>query len=700
MGNLSGTQDIASYTFNVSAPGTMVFDLLESSGAQNYLSSWQVSGPLGVVRDWTDFGSTDGGYDAHLLSLPAGQYTLSVRSREAQGINFKFRMLTREVATTIQPGTVVQAKAEPSYTTQLFQFSGTKGSRMRFDGISGSRVFSLIDPYGRVIKSINTQYDEMIELPTTGDYLAVLSGHFGENLGNSVVNYSFNLIPEVVQQAGLSLNSVIQGSIQQFGRVEYSFTLERPSTIMVAPGRGEASWSLQGPRGSEASDRAFRDEPGVFELPAGEYRFTVQASADSKTDFNFKLTDLAQAASLELGSAARASFTPDNRVAVYSITVPESREFVADVVANSSTQYWDTRWSLLNLRGQSVTAGNGKDDSQPFTLAAGKYYFVLNAASNISAELELGLRPVTTKVVNISVDTDVLSALDTPGQRAEFTFSMAAPGKLLFDKLVSSGEMHWELIGPKGNLQSGYFADDEYYSYNKFIEADQAGEYTLRVRSLINAAGPIGFRIHNLSTIPSQPLLGTQSIALTPGNAARILAFEAKAGDYFSYQGLSLSAGKAKFAVVNANGEEIISLRDATGAISQSLPAAGRYYLLLAGDIDNQLPLTWEFDARLARSQEMALSLNANARGRLATNSLTDTWNFSLASAQRLTFDGVAGDKIGWSLLNASGSVLASDTDLRNLRTFELAAGNYRLVLRGNGAANAVPGEYAFRLLD
>jgi len=317
-GSLAGRQSIAEYGFTVGDPlTTIVWDALDTTAANAANLQWRLSGPKGVVSDWSSFTYDSDSYA--IKALPAGRYTLALRNTQDANADYKFRVLGTAAATVMQPGISVNDSSDVGQT-KLYRFNANAGDRYYFDGQNNYytaneyAAWYLIDPSGRYVTS-NVTYNDIqdIALTMTGEYLLAV---FPRTSYYSPVNnpraIKFNLVPKLAVTAALTLNEPVVGSIAQPGQtVKYSFTLTSPSSLLIDMGtesNAGALWSLTGPRGSEASLRNFDNtQATLMSLPAGNYEFTVTRTDLATETFNFRLLESSHLPELTINQTTHAT---------------------------------------------------------------------------------------------------------------------------------------------------------------------------------------------------------------------------------------------------------------------------------------------------------------------------------------------------------------------------------------------------------
>lgn len=695
-GTLAGRESLAQYDFTLDQSSMIVFDALDTTLANAGNIQWLLRGPRGTVTGWNSFtGDTNANY-----GLMPGKYSLVLRNTQNVAAGYKFRVLNRDVAQTITPGTAVNDTI-PAGQTRLYRFNANAGDRYYFDGQNNYYAtneycgWALIDPYGQTIRTGATYYDDSgIQLTAGGEYLLVVYPYTGYSSGaNTPRNPKFNLLPKLTSTAALVLNQDIEGSIARpTETVKYGFTLTAPARILVDSwGSSTFYWGLTGPRGSEASGYGVGSAPRFFDLPAGNYEFAVAANDLSTGSYHFRLTDLASVDKLDINTDAHLSLASTDRSTGYRrIELTDTTQLLFDAIGTANPY---ANWALYDIWGNIRANGQTNNDSSRFTLAAGTYYLVLTGWGGTQTECNIGFRQPTVKTGTITLDSTVKDALDQPAQEVRYTLNVSSPTTLLFESLTNSGDLAWELTGPTGTLRYATNFNTE----GVFTRINSAGTYTVRVFSRSNAKVDFGFRLRDLAAIPVQTLPGSQTLTLTPQNRTVIYAFDGTSGDYLSYQFGRLSqTASVQWYLVDAQGSSVVYPQDARYEYSRAL-GAGRYYLVMQGSLTLPESVDLTFRTLVVRNREFALALGSDSSGSIDASGQTETWTFTLDKDSRLLLDGLSNTRVSWMLTNGAGQYLGAGA-LADPALFNLAAGSYRIVINANNGY--VPGSYSFRLID
>ena len=214
--NVAVTNAIASagttnyHTFSLGAETRVFFDALTNGAAR-----WNLIRSGSVLVSQRPFDDSDGttGNDSSLL-LPAGDYVLSV-SFPADGFGtYGFRLLTPAVAMPLALDTVVTNESSPSSITRLYQFNGSRGARLYFDGmgiVSGggsAPALHLYTPVNTRAMSLTVSSDrDGVVLPADGSYLLTLEGRFSPLVATQTTAFAFWTNPEKPSEPLFQTNS-------------------------------------------------------------------------------------------------------------------------------------------------------------------------------------------------------------------------------------------------------------------------------------------------------------------------------------------------------------------------------------------------------------------------------------------------------------------------------------------------------------
>src|SRR5262249_26386824 len=175
------------YSFTLSSPALLYFDALTNSSNL----TWTLTGPAGTAVNARSFVSSDSGGNSNpVVSVPAGDYTLTTDLPGDQTGTYAFRLWDLAQATPLTPGTPVSGSLSPANETDLYRFTASAGDRFFFDVLArtnpGSSNWRLIDPYGNVL--FNTLFNganpdvDVLTLTQPGTYTLLVEGNVSDTV--------------------------------------------------------------------------------------------------------------------------------------------------------------------------------------------------------------------------------------------------------------------------------------------------------------------------------------------------------------------------------------------------------------------------------------------------------------------------------------------------------------------------------------
>src|SRR6185437_8759576 len=133
----------------------------------------------------------------------------------------------------------------------------------------------------------------------------------------------------------------------------------------------------------------------------------------------------------------------------------------------------------------------------------------------------------------------VVSNNVSAAQSVSYTFTLAAPSRLIFDSLTSNNQIQWSLTAGNG---ANFVSNRSFQSSDSIDFADAslalpAGQYQLTVNGTVAATNSFQFRLLNFAsaTVFTPGTLVTNS--LTPANSTVFYQFNGNAGDRYYFDG-------------------------------------------------------------------------------------------------------------------------------------------------------------------
>src|SRR5262249_54078569 len=144
-------------------------------------------GPAGTAVAGRSFTASDSGSIANpVLSLVAGDYTLTVQATGGVTGAYQLRLSDLRQAAALTPGRLVVGDLAPANETDLYRFDAAAGQKFFFDvqargGATNAR-WRLIDPYGAAgfTNVFDTADVGPLTLTAAGPYTLLLEGFISE----------------------------------------------------------------------------------------------------------------------------------------------------------------------------------------------------------------------------------------------------------------------------------------------------------------------------------------------------------------------------------------------------------------------------------------------------------------------------------------------------------------------------------------
>ncbi|HZR18330.1 MAG TPA: hypothetical protein VFE51_13640, partial [Verrucomicrobiae bacterium] len=450
MGAISFPGQRDNYAFNLATSSRFYFDSLTNSSTL----TWSLTGPEGaVVTDQAFSGSDAQSVNNPTVTLPAGAYTLTVRSGGGTTGGYGFRLVNLADATLLSPGTVVTNPSTPANQTVLYQFPVTAGDRYYFHQISRTGLpnawWRLMDPYGNQIFSqgfsdVGTAANP-ISLTAAGTYTLMIEGYIGDT---GVGSYSFSVVPEgnvpPASFTGTPINpgDLVAGILPANTTNSYIFTLANAIRVVFDPltNSPNLTLTLSGPSGIIVNQRGLNSVGGIYNfgplnLPAGAYQLNVQGNATNS--YQFRMLDLASATPITAGTTVTNALNPASAAALYRFNVATGVRFFFDSLGVNNLP--DAYWRLVDPNNTVIFMTGAGNSQGPLTLSnAGTYTLVVDGyfgdpgnGTNIFRVV-----PITDGLQALTLGNVTGGAIHSPGQRQQYTFTLGSAAQLYFDSLT------------------------------------------------------------------------------------------------------------------------------------------------------------------------------------------------------------------------------------------------------------------------
>ena len=228
-GTIVNPGDSQSYTFTGTAGQQIYYDGLASASSSLYA---ELTDPFGNFL----FSSVASSRDEGPFTLTySGPYTLTIDSDQtffspevtgAYGFTLYETSATPAITLTAGTGAMENSTLTTGLSTNLYQFIGTAGERVYFEGLSDSSyegaVVDFYSPSNSRVTSVAVENDTQVTLPFSGTYILAV---VGQSASNSSDGYSFEMYDNVAPSSALALNTQVTGTLTNPGdEAIYTFT--------------------------------------------------------------------------------------------------------------------------------------------------------------------------------------------------------------------------------------------------------------------------------------------------------------------------------------------------------------------------------------------------------------------------------------------------------------------------------------------
>ncbi|MCB1965678.1 MAG: hypothetical protein KDI64_06405, partial [Candidatus Accumulibacter sp.] len=539
-GTLSASGEVDRYRFSLAGSTRAYFDSLTNNGNLR----WSLTGPRGAVVSGRSFTASDGYQGLSLMDLTAGDYVLSVFGSTGA---YSFRLMDMDQGDVLTPDTDTSGTLSPGNETDIYRFDAVAGDRFYFDRVSFSGGYytdwRLIDPFGRPLWGPTHMYYDDVDLttlPYSGTWYLLLEGRYHETTAS---NYTINARKiDSGASTPIVIGDRVDADLGKPGEVgSFSFDIAGSESkriyFDVLSNTNRLSWTLSGPRGSVVSGRSFGNSDAangrsIMDLAPGSYTLIIDGSGDFSGAYAFRLLDLSAGTQIVPGTPlVDQKLTPGRATEVYWFDAVAGERFYFDRVDFSGGYYTD--WQLLDPTGRTLWGPTHMyyDDVDVTTLPLdGRYTLLVEGRYHEdapSSTYTINVQPVVDPVSPMSLNTQVSGTIDSVGQRALHTFTLADARQVYVDVLTNNSNFSWSLSGPRGVEVSNrsFGATDGVHGLSLLDLVP--GDYTLTIDGSGATTGAYALRLLDLAAAPLITPGTPVSGQLNPANATDIYRFNA-----------------------------------------------------------------------------------------------------------------------------------------------------------------------------
>ena len=689
-GQLKQPGDLDQYKFTGHPGQRLIYDAMDFDSASINL---RLISPSGVVLLERNSRS-----DVEPFTLlESGTYTLVLDGNGAAVGNYTFRVLDMASQPVLGLDAVLTMNLNPGTAADAYQFNGTLGQRLFFDGLGAASgaTWHLYAPNNQALMSAGIGNDFEVTLLQAGTYLVVVWGNNPTPAQYSVQVGSFN-----IGTNALTFGLPVSGTLAKPGeQAAYTFTGEPGQHLLYDALDTDAvtiNMRLISPAGVVILERNSRSDVEPFTLAeSGAYTLVIDGIGSAVGNYTFRVLNLAAQPTLDLDTVLTRNIDPGSSVDAYQFngTVGE-RLFFDGLGANVGAS-----WYLYAPNNTALGSAGIGSDFEITLNQSGSFYVVVwgTAATPISYSVEV----VTSEEPEsaLTFGASVSGAIAQPGDQHLYTFNGTAGQKIYYDSLDRDFEqIYCRLIAPSSGFVWDFAPQSNDVGPVTLLED---GTYTLLIDGLAAATGDYSFRLLDLAAASALSMTIPTSGQLNPSSATEAYQLNGTAGQRVNLDSISATTAQANWRLMSPADQAIASASINSDLGDAILPLTGPYWLLVEGTADSLAPLSFQF----AATDHSDTPVPASGLGEVKTG--------NIAADQQITnsFAGPAGlwvyfdsqDRTSTSLItelrDPSGSVVFSVPASNDAGPYLLPrSGSYSLVVRG--ANSTVTGSYRFRLMD
>ena len=720
---------VATYDFTLTAPRTLYFDTLISSGGT--VRVLDASGRFVAAP------SLSSDRAENLMVLGAGAHRLEMSFSGFNVGQVPFRLSDAGVAPELAVNGEYTITLDPARANEVRRIDLEAGSLLYLDIIAreGSRGVRLYDPSGRALALSTGADQQAVRIAAAGTYVLVIEVNQSAST-TETGSITFGIWEQRDQSRPLTPGAPVSGEIERPGDTwRHGFEVATAGRYHFdsLTNRADLDWELREvTTGAVIAGQTFNSQTSgreaVFDLSAGDYEIVVTGRNDATGAYGFRLTDLAATPVIARDTATPVE--PDAQgSALFRFAAEVGDRFVLTPgsLADAGVSTNNLIMRVIDPQGNEVVTRRFAT-SDPFVARfAGDYSLIVDAAHAVGDALETtltltddGPAPQTVPAGAAMVIGDLVEgAITDPGGSAAHVFTLTEKTELLFDSRSDINTIQWRIEDVFGartdprtmgaSVLSGYYG----------IGFDRPGAmvlgpgtYRVALSATGSNTGSYAFHLVDLGEAREIDLDTAVDVTVDPGNAAQVLSFDAAKGDRLSIDDVVVTGGNSSAGRFQLIGPDGSILRFGS---SESWPLSsrpffaeasldGQYRLLVAGSNGGAAPFALSFAVRKQVVRDAPVTFGEPIEGTLSAPSEVVRHAFSVTEPTLLTVDSLTDiSSFRWTLRDNTGVIGSADM----LRTqtvpgtgssiFQLGAGDYVFEISNT---SAVTGDYRITLLD
>ncbi len=502
------------------AGGNIILFMANANGSLSYGCSFG-----GCFRDIGPFSFQEGG--THYLILP---------SQQEANVEYSFRLLDAAQApvSVIAFDTPVGGTLNPGSQADLFQFTGSAGQRLYFDGMgeNAAAYWYLYGPTDQSVSGNSVTADFEVTLPQDGTYFLVVTAF------NSVdpVPYSIRIVTPNTVPANLALENVASGTLTEAGeehhlkftgavgqRLYYDSLQNDFAPVSVRLINPSGNWVFLGGNSDSDAGPSTLTESGVYTL-------VQDSNTDGPADYSFRLLDVGNRPFVAFDTLVSGTLQPGTQAQLFRLaSIPSLRLYFQGLGAEAGSV------QFFSPVDASLASGGLNGDMETTMVQPGEHVLLLTGAGADATPYAFKIipgnhGPLFPAISNRTINEEgtfalVLGATDPelPNDRLTYSLDPGSPPGLSLDAVT--GAISWtptEVQGPGSFTLTVRVADDGVpsFSYSESVIL------TVHEVNKPPVLAPIGDKtINELATLTftasaTDPDLPGNTLTFTLGNGA------------------------------------------------------------------------------------------------------------------------------------------------------------------------------------
>jgi large repetitive protein len=689
-GTLTKKGEYDTYSFNGTAGQHLFFDSL---GGDYFLA--KLIDPSG--REIVNFDSRyDRGPGAEIPLSVTGVYRLVFDVADENIGSYKFRLLDKAQASVVALDTDISGTFDNGgLGSAVYRFSVSEKQYLYIDRLAGNGSLYIYNSSGQPVVNQSLASDVEKEF-LAGEYFMVLSGQ-----GASSTNYHIRLGTPELQTTAMTLGEVINTTISEKGEQDfYTFTGAEGQRLLLDELRSYSgiSFTLISPSGKGVPNLYLGSQPIPVTLSeAGTYRVVIDSFGELTGNYSFRLLDLEDAISLEMGANISGQLNLGFETQLYKFPGSEGSRLYFDTL---STTY--ASWVLYGPSNQIVTESTYFTDKEVVLPSSGNYILSIRNSLDSPCNYQFQVIAAGESITDLNLGQLTAGTVLLQGERDAFTFNGGIGQQIFFDVVSGNSTIHAQLFSPAGVLM----ADLSSSANAVAVTLTEQGDYKILVDGYDSGTG-------DYSLLVSDHIKATNITLDTPINGQleadgtpQLFTIKGNVGQFLKFDINDADTSKVQWVLFGDGNQELKRTFGGVNDFNLMLPSSGTHtlavynrgttqanYQFVVTDITPAQVATTGLDTLVGETAFTARS------GQITAGQVVEQ-TFTASAGKRIFLDSLDFDdsNVIITILNPNGTVLLTSSASQDAITQLSQSGTYRI--RVQGATPTSVGDYRFSVFE